>query len=287
MILVVGGTGFLGGLIADTLIAKGENVRALVRPQSDGTRLERAGAEIAAGDLKAPASLEAACRGVDVVITTANSALRGGDDNTDSVDHQGNISLIDAAEKAGVRQFVFVSASTVDPASPVPLFAAKARAEQHLRASGMDWTIIAPHIFMDVWFPMIVGGAVRQGRPIPVVGGGRRRHSFIAAQDVAAFTVAAVRHPAAKNQRLLIGGPAPMSWTDVVATSSEIVGRTLAVDSLQPGQPIPGLPSPHDQQIGFMMAGLEQQDVIIDTREAAQTFGVTLTPAANVLRRML
>src|SRR4029453_12381587 len=101
--------------------------------------------------------------------------------------------------------------------SPVPLFAAKAKTDAHLRNSGMAWTIVAPHIFMDVWFPMLIGSALGAGRPVPLVGGGRRRHSFIAADDVAEFAARAVDHPAAMRQRLVLGGPA-MSWSDVVAT---------------------------------------------------------------------
>jgi uncharacterized protein YbjT (DUF2867 family) len=151
----------------------------------------------------------------------------------------------------------------------------------------LTWTIVAPHVFMDVWFPMIIGNAVRSSQPVPLVGGGKKRHSFIAAEDVANFAVASVGNAAAHNQRLTIGGPAALSWSDVVATSGEIVGRKLPIQSLQPGQPIPGLPSPHAETIGFLMTGLEQQDVILDTDGLAKTFGVTLTPAGKVLRRIL
>ena len=287
MILVVGGTGLLGGKIAQRLLAKGQKVRALVRPQSDGRELEAAGAELVTGDMKDPASLDSACRGVSVVVTSANSVQRGGADTVESVDLTGNINLIDAAARASVEQFVFVSVAAVDAASPVPLFAAKARVEEHLRNSGLTWTIVAPHVFMDVWFPMIVGAAVHASRPVPLVGGGKARHSFIAADDVAAFTAATVGHPAAKNQRLVLGGPAALSWSDVVATSSDIVRRPIPIQSLQPGQPVPGLPAPHDEAIGFLMTGLEQQDVVIDTSEASRTFGVKLTPADQVLRRIL
>ena len=287
MNLVIGATGSLGGLIARKLLDRGLPVRALVRPQSEGGSLEAAGAEIVRGDLKDPASLDAACRGVTTVITTANSVQRGGPDTVDSVDLQGNFDLIDAAKRAGAAQFVFISVAGADPSSPVPVFAAKAKAEEYLRKSGLTWTIVAPHAFMDVWFPMIIGNAVRGSQPVPLVGGGKRRHSFIAAEDVANFAVAAVGNAAAHNQRLTIGGPAALSWSDIVAASGQIVGRKLPIQSLQPGQPIPGLPSPHAETIGFLMAGLEQQDVILDTDGLAKTFGVTLTPADTILRRIL
>jgi uncharacterized protein YbjT (DUF2867 family) len=193
MNLVVGSNGLLGGLIARKLLAKGAPVRVMVRQASS-----IAGAHAVTGDLKDRASLDAACRGVTTVITTANSARRGGADNVESVDLAGNRALIDAADQAGVGQFIFVSVATADPSSPVPLFAAKAKTDAHLRNSGMAWTIVAPHIFMDVWFPMLIGSALGAGRPVPLVGGGRRRHSFIAADDVAEFAARAVDHPAAR-----------------------------------------------------------------------------------------
>ncbi len=283
MTLVVGSTGLLGGMIARRLLGQGATVRVLVRSGST----DIAGAAAVKGDLKDRASLDAACRGVTTVVTTANSAQRGGDDNVSSVDGQGNISLIDAAARAGVRHFVFISAAAVDESSPVPLFAAKARAERHLRDSGMSWTIIAPHVFMDVWFPMIIGSALAAGKPVPLVGGGKRRHSFVAVEDVAAFAVAAVDNPAAINQRLVLGGPAALSWSDLVDKTASILGGPVATVTIPPGAPIPTLPPPVDQAIGNLAAGLELQDVVFDTSETARTFGVTLTPADAVLTRML
>ena len=97
------------------------------------------------------------------MITTANSALRGGADNTQTVDTDGNRNLIDAARSSGVKQFIFVSAFGVTSDSPVPLFQAKARTEAYLRASGMPYTILAADGFMDVWLSMIVVGPVREG----------------------------------------------------------------------------------------------------------------------------
>jgi uncharacterized protein YbjT (DUF2867 family) len=224
---------------------------------------------------------------VTTVITTANSAQRGGDDNVDSVDTEGNRSLIEAAKQAGVRHFVFVSAAAAADDSPVPLFAAKARTEKALQASGMQWTILAPHVFMDVWFPAIIGSALAAGRPVPLVAGGRKRHSFVAVDDVAAFTAAAVDNPAAMGRRLLIGGPEGLSWSDLVERCSKVIGRELETETIAAGSPIAALPPPLDVVIGQLAAGLEQQDAVFDTSGLAREFGVTLTPAEKVLQRML
>src|SRR5919202_1662541 len=109
MLLVVGATGLLGGMIAQRLLDSGQQVRILVRPGSDYAILEQAGAQPVTGDLKDPASLDAACAGVKTVITTANAVARGGDDTVETVDLEGNRHLIDAAQAAGVEQFIFTS----------------------------------------------------------------------------------------------------------------------------------------------------------------------------------
>src|SRR6478672_7660315 len=104
MNLVVGATGLLGTEICRQLRAKNLPVRALVRGDSPASQaLAAMGAELVRGDLKDISSLEAACRGVTAVITTANTVTRRGKgDSAKATDRDGNLSLIDAAKKAGV-----------------------------------------------------------------------------------------------------------------------------------------------------------------------------------------
>ena len=125
MILVVGATGQLGGLIASTLLDRGKQVRILVRSGSSYDHLVAAGAEPVTGDLKDAASLATCCAGVEAIVSTANAALRGGDDTVESVERQGNRNLIDAAATAGVGHFVFTSVLGASPDSPVPFVQAK------------------------------------------------------------------------------------------------------------------------------------------------------------------
>src|SRR5512137_2763751 len=121
MILVVGATGILGGLITQRLLGEGKDVRVLLRHNSPAEQMAAqgmatsarslidAGARPVYGDVKDRASLDRACDGVYTVITTANSAMRGGEDNVDTVDRHGNRNLIEAARAAGVKQFIFTS----------------------------------------------------------------------------------------------------------------------------------------------------------------------------------
>lgn len=281
MILLVGSTGSLGGRIARELLGRGEPLRILVRPGSSWEALEEAGAEVVHGDLKDPESVARAVAGAKVVVTTANSAKRSGDDDVESVDRRGNRTLIDAARAAGVGRFIFVSALGSDLQSPVPFLRAKAETEAHLRESGLDYTIVQPNIFMDSWFPTLIEGALAAGRPVTLVGEAKRRHSFVAEADVARFIVEALEHPAARNTTLVIGGPDALSWRDVVKVYEDATGQTIEVRTVPIGQPIPGLP----EIVSELAAGFEGYGSPIPMEETCATFGVTLTTARDFAGR--
>src|SRR5205807_1060333 len=104
-ILVVGATGKLGSTVTRMLLAQGQFVRILARAQSNYQPLADAGAQVVLGDLKERSSLDTACEGADMAITTASAGERGGEDTVQTVDWEGNRNLIDAAKTAGVSQF--------------------------------------------------------------------------------------------------------------------------------------------------------------------------------------
>jgi uncharacterized protein YbjT (DUF2867 family) len=270
-------------------------VRILVRRDSPSSQLVQqglatsaeelaeAGAQTVHGDLRDRASLDAALERIETVITTANSAARGGADNPQSVDLEGNRNLIEAAREAGVERFVFVSLLGADPDHPSPFVRAKSQSEAALRESGMGYTIIAPTAFMEVWVAMVVGMPALQGRPVTLIGKGRRRHSFISNRDVAAFAVAAVDNPAARNEYLAIGGPEPLTWLDVVATYERMLDRPIPVEFVGMGEPVPGLPGPMPE----MLAGMETYDTAIEMEETLRTFGVPLTTLETFVREQV
>ena len=282
MILVVGATGTLGGLITRRLLDQGREVRILVRPRADFAPLVAAGVQPTVGDLKDPASLIPACAGVTAVITTANSALRQPPDTVETVDRQGNRLLIDAARAAGVRQFIFVSAFGADPQHPAPFVQAKVQTEMYLRASRLPYTILAPNAFMEVWVPMVVGIPASSGLPVTLVGEGRRHHALVSVADVAAYAVAAVDNPAALNQRLVIGGPEAVSWREVIALFEQVLGHEISVQTVAPGEPMPTVPP----AAWPLFAAFETFDSPMDMTVAARTFGVPPTSLETFVHRI-
>jgi uncharacterized protein YbjT (DUF2867 family) len=281
-------------MITRRLLEQGKEVRILVRHNSPSEQLAKegratsaeelieAGAEPVYGDLRDRASLDGALEGIETVITTANSVGRGGEDNPQSVDLEGNRNLIEAAREAGAEHFVFVSSLGADPDHPVPFMRGKGQSEASLRGSGMDYTILAPTPYMEVWVAVVVGMPVSQGRPVTLVGEGRRCHSFISDRDVAAFAVAAAENPAARNEYLAIGGPEPLSWRDVVETYERVLERSIPVEFVAMGNPVP-LPDP----MPSILAGMETYDSAIEMEEIARTFDVPLTRLETFVREQV
>ena len=283
MILVVGATGQLGGMITRRLLEDDREVRILVRENSPSETLAAQGRATSAldlvglgaqrvyGDLRDRASLDRALRGIDTVVTTANAASRESD-TFEEVDLRGTRSLIDAAVEAGVEHFVYVSVSDTEIGHPNPLIDAKARNEAHLKESGLTYTILKPGLFMEVWIGAIVGVPLQAGGPVTLVGAGDRRQAFVSIHDVAAYAVAAVDHPAARNAEILIGG-ANASWNEAVAAVGEVIGRPLDVRYVAPGEPLPLLP----EVMGHLMAAFEAEDSEIDMVETARTYDIAPT----------
>jgi uncharacterized protein YbjT (DUF2867 family) len=229
--LVVGATGLVGSEVCRLLREAGRSVRALVRPSSSPdkvARLEQIGASIATGDVKDRASLDRACRGAAVVVSTASSTMaRQPGDSIATVDHQGQLDLVDAAEAAGVSRFVFTSFPPVD--LDFPLQTAKRAVEERLRESGMSYTILQPTFFIEVWLGPALGFDLAGGN-IRIFGAGERAISWISFQDVARFAVAAATAAEAKVGAIKLGGPDPLSPLEVVGLAGQTAGRRFFVD---------------------------------------------------------
>lgn len=289
MILVAGATGQLGSVITRRLLDEGKQVRILVRPGSNYQPLVEAGAEPILGDLKQAESLKPAVTGVQTVISTATSTQRGGDDTVQSVDLEGIGNLIEAAKEAGVRQFIFISIVFADANSTFDLARAKGINEDRLRASGMAYTIIPINsLFVENWMRWVVGNPAFSGEPVQLNGEGKHKHSFMTIDDITSFVVATIDHPDAMNQRLIIGGPEPISWRDVIAAYENELNHSLEVKIMPPGTPLPYMTARTPDQLAILMGlvqMLETMDTYMDASETVNKFGVKPMTLAQMVHR--
>lgn len=232
MNLVVGATGTLGGEICSRLAQAGKSVRGLVRTSSDPARVEalrKQGVEIATGDLTDPASLDAACRGVATVYSTATAIQSRQEGNTlERVDREGQANLVDAARKAGVGRFVFISfRGTKD--FDFPLQAAKRATAERLKESGIPWTVIEASVFMEIWLGPHLGFDAANGKA-RVFCSGEKKISWVSYHDVAALAIAAAESPEAANRVIEVGGPEALSHHEVIQIFEERAGRKFEVE---------------------------------------------------------
>ncbi len=315
-ILVVGATGQLGTAVVDRLRKAGQRVRALVRPGSP-REFSSEGVELAFGDLRDPESLVAACQGMATVVATANAVVPRGKTTFEEVEDTGYANLLDACRAEGVRRIVFMSVVETPFDKSVTTFRLKRRIEEKIQGSGLAYSIFRGDFFMDDWFAlmgstlplrgapaatlkrpfwfakgfMAVAGASIDKRGIALVpGDGKSRHTPVALDDVAAILSAAASAPeTGENLIENLGGPEILSWHDIVAIFSRVLGRPLkmihtpakvyrvAADVLEALSPPAG-------NLMAMSWASASCDTAFDGKPLAARFGVRLTSAEEFLR---
>jgi NADH dehydrogenase len=220
VLLLTGATGTVGLPLLRRLTATGTPVRCLVR---DPRRLgaERVRVQIALGDLSDHLSFRHALRGVDTVVHLA-SVIR--DQPAGSIEELAGVAtwrLVRAAERAGVRRFVFFSALGASTRSRARLMRAKAIAEKALVESSLGHTVFAPSIVYspsDPYLTLLERMSLLPVMPIP--GDGRATFQPIWAEDVAACVLAALPGGALEAEsdgaRYELAGPETLNHQDIV-----------------------------------------------------------------------
>jgi uncharacterized protein YbjT (DUF2867 family) len=291
-VLVTGGTGFVGPYVVHELRAGDVPVRALVRDASRGTRLANWGAELAAGDVTDPASLPAACEGVDAVVHLV-AIIKGRPEDFERVMTQGTRNVVAAAQAAGVRRFVLASALGLDERTKdaVPYFAAKWEMERAVRESGLEHVIFRPS-FVFGRDGGVLPTFVRLARfsPVtPIIGPGTQRLQPIWVEDLAQHYARALTEPAAVNRTFELGGPDAVTWNAFWQHLKRVLGVRRPSVHVPFGamraqatvtERLPGAPVTRDQ-----LTMLELGDNVVTDASAVETFKLPLVSLEEQLRR--
>jgi uncharacterized protein YbjT (DUF2867 family) len=224
MLLLTGATGQVGSALLERLLAEDTSVRCLVRdPRRLGTRRVRV--QIALGDLADPPSFRNAMRGVDTVVHLAASIR---DQPRGSIEELGGIAtwrMVQAAERAGVERFLFLSALGASVHSRARFLRAKALAEQAVGESQMRSIVLAPSLVYtpgDRWLTLLERLALLPGMPFS--GHGRALFQPLWADDVAACVMGALRlappgatsHEERAGERFELAGPEILTHEQIV-----------------------------------------------------------------------
>ncbi|HET6166701.1 MAG TPA: SDR family oxidoreductase [Marmoricola sp.] len=218
-VLVAGGTGRLGRLVVSRLLERGVTVRVLTRDATRAGDLRDLGAEVVDGDVRKPETLPAALQDVDVVVSAFHGFVGSGL-SPESVDRDGNANLVAAAQTA---QVAVVLMSVVEAAadSPMVLFRCKAAAEEGLRASGVQWTIVRSAAFIELWAELVGKGIV--------FGRGENPINFVSVHDVADVVMDAVLDPSRRGQVIDVVGPERLTFNQLADRLRALDGRPRRV----------------------------------------------------------
>jgi uncharacterized protein YbjT (DUF2867 family) len=289
MILVAGGTGHLGVELVPLLTARGIPVRILTRDPDRARQRLGETPQFAKGDARSPNTLEAALKGVDAVVS-AMTGFGPGAPGPRAVDYEGNLNLIRAAEAAGVRRIVLVSIHGATADHAMELWRMKHRAEEALQASKLDWVIVRPNAFMELW-AQIVGEPIFKNGKATVFGRGDNPINFNSAVDVARFVELAVFDPGLSRTILSVGGPENLTLNQLVGQIERAAGRKAAVKHV----PVPMMRlmsfvmRPLKPDVAAMIQGgiaFDTVDMTFDASDLRRRFPqIELTRMADVLAR--
>ncbi len=226
MILVTGGTGFVGSHLIAQMRKQGLPVRALVRRPDKAGALRELGVEIVSGDLADARSLEDACAGVERVIHLVGIIQETPGATFQQVHVEGTRNLLEAARRCRVRHFFYQSALGTRPGAASEYHRTKWQAEELVSGSGIAYTILRPSLIYGPGdqFTLRLAEIIRSSPVLPVIGAGSSKVQPIFIDDVVACIVKAVTSDSFLNEIYEIGGPDQLTYEEVTRAIADALG---------------------------------------------------------------
>lgn len=256
MILVTGGTGFIGKALIRHLTEDGYQVRTLVRPSKRSPDLPKGvPVEVVVSALDEERSLRSAMVGVEAVFHLAGAEWRGARADLLEIDIRGTQMVLKTALDANVERLFYISHLGADRASAFPVLKAKAIAEEHVRHSGLDYTIFRSAIVYGLEDAFTTGLA-KLVSTIPVFfflpDDGNTMLQPLWIEDLVTCLMWSYEDEDTRNQVYSIGGPEYITFRHVVESIVDAIGirrrfvsiyppylraMTVLMESLFPGLP--------------------------------------------------
>jgi len=213
MILVTGGTGFVGSHLVARLVQAGEQVRALAR-----TRVEISGVEVVVGDVRDLSAVTAAVRDCQAVIHLVGIVREIGEATFQRVHVDGTRTVVQACVEAGVGRLLHMSALGARPGARSTYHRTKWEAEELVRRSGLQATIFRPSVIFGAGsgFLAELRRLVHRGPVIPIAGNGMALLQPIWVEDVISCFVGALAKPETAGQAYHLGGPEVFGFEEMV-----------------------------------------------------------------------
>ena len=220
MILVTGATGFIGRALVRHLAEAGMQVRVMLRSSPTSPRLPRGvPVEVAVASLNDERAIRAALRGVDQIFHLATAGTEGRRGNLLRTDIEGTRTLAQVAASARIERMIFLSHLGADRASAFPIQKSKGIAEEHIRKSGVPYTIIRSSVVFgpEDRFTNSLAQLLRASPGFfPIPNEGRTLIQPLWVEDLVTCLLWALQNPEMANQTYEIGGGETFSLRQVL-----------------------------------------------------------------------
>ncbi|MFQ6013816.1 MAG: complex I NDUFA9 subunit family protein [Anaerolineae bacterium] len=226
MILVTGGTGFVGSHLVPRLIEGGKPVRCLVRSLPRAERLRNLGAELVEGDVTNLESLPEGMTGVDTVIHLVAIAIEKGGATYEAVNYQGTLNVLEAARAARVGRFIYMSQLGADSRLPYRFLSTKGKGQDAVQESNLAYTIFRPSVIFgpEDQFANILAQLILLSPLIfPIVGDGQARFQPIWVEDVVTCLVQTLGDESTVGETYELGGPEVLTYEQMVDRVMETI----------------------------------------------------------------
>jgi len=226
VILVTGGSGFIGRRVVSRLGEAGHRVRVLARGQRQADLPD--GVESVQVNVVSGQGLSQAMDGVQKVVHLVAIIRESRDQTFRGVIRRGTERTVEAAKVAGVKKFVYVSAIGAQDNPTYPYLHAKWQAERAVTLSGLKHTILRPSIVFGAGDEFInaLAGLVRYNPVVPVAGDGKARFQPIWVEDLVTCIVACLDEGAHDGETLEVGGPEHLTYDEMLDTVKDALGRS-------------------------------------------------------------
>jgi uncharacterized protein YbjT (DUF2867 family) len=227
VILITGGSGYIGSHIVKRFTKEGVSIRALIRNPERARRegrLSNLEIEWSEGDVTQPETLNKAMQGIDLVIHTVAIAVEKGNNTYERVNYQGTVNIVEAAKASDVNRLINLSQLGAKASLPYRMMASKGKAQDYVAQSDLDWTAFRPSV---VWGPedefANTFARLVPLTPIifPIIGDETTQFQPIWVDDLAEAIFKAHADPSTIRKEFELGGPE-------ILTLEEIERRTLA-----------------------------------------------------------
>jgi uncharacterized protein YbjT (DUF2867 family) len=219
-VLVAGGTGAVGQRVVARLLARGVAVRTLSRDPRRAQRLR--GVDVRLGDATDEATLDGVMHGIDAVISCLGASVAMGFAERRSyaaVDCAANLTLLTAAERAGVARFVYLGVHTAPGYAQTRYCLAHERVVEALAAAPVSSTVVRATGVFTAYAPLLSMARAGIGT---VVGDGSARSNPIHPDDLAAVCAGALERGPAEIEA---GGPDVLTRREMLELAFAALGR--------------------------------------------------------------